>query len=388
MSYGLVDYGAMVGDRVRMTAYEEALRRVVTPSSVVLDIGAGTGVMALIAARLGARRVIAVEPNPLVRIGARLAVENGLADRITFVHGRSQEIEPAELADVVVCDLRGGLPTVAIHVAAIVDARRRLMKPGAVLLPVRDTLMAAPVEAAKVFADLVKPWREGPLGLGMSGAESAALNEGVVRLPEIDRMLGPGVELATLEYAEVESAGFHRKLELPVEREGVMHGLAVWFDTVLVEGVGFSTAPNLEKTVYGRLFLPLPEPAEVAAGDVVRASVRAVVEDDEYLWIWSGRVRGEDGSERAAFTSSSAFFNPENPAVLEVAHEGCVPALSGDGRLVGQVLQGMDGACSVAELADRLLDGHPGRFEYREDALAFVQSVVRRYGETMLRLDG
>src|SRR5687767_13382746 len=52
--YGLPGYGRMIADPVRMTAYEAALRRVVGPGSVVADIGAGPGIMSLIACRLGA----------------------------------------------------------------------------------------------------------------------------------------------------------------------------------------------------------------------------------------------------------------------------------------------------------------------------------------------
>lgn len=73
--YDLSAYGGMIADKVRMNAFEAALRRVVTAGSVVFDIGAGTGIMSLMAARMGARKVYAVEPSPLIRVGARLASE-------------------------------------------------------------------------------------------------------------------------------------------------------------------------------------------------------------------------------------------------------------------------------------------------------------------------
>ena len=57
--YSLADYGTMIADRVRLDAHAEALRRVVTPASIVLDVGAGTGVMSLLACKFGARRVYA-----------------------------------------------------------------------------------------------------------------------------------------------------------------------------------------------------------------------------------------------------------------------------------------------------------------------------------------
>jgi len=66
--YSLADYGTMIADRKRLDEYAEALRRLVTPRSIVLDIGAGTGVMSLLACKLGARRVYAIEPSPVIQI--------------------------------------------------------------------------------------------------------------------------------------------------------------------------------------------------------------------------------------------------------------------------------------------------------------------------------
>lgn len=385
--YDLGGFGAMIADSVRMGAYEEALREVVTPDSVVLDIGAGPGIMSLLAARMGARQVIAVEPNPLVRIGARLAVENGLEDRICFVHGLSQEIEMKEKADVVVADLRGGLPNVHAHIDALEDARHRLMKPGGVLIPLRDTVFTAPVQVEEAYSKLVSPWQDNAFGLKMAGAAGAILNQGALKLKSIDRLLGGGKPIATLEYMSVESPSIDAVVELQIEEVGVANGLSLWFETELIPGIGFSTAPDKEKTVYGRLFLPLSQPVEVDVGDRIHASVKAVIKKDENLWIWRGRVEATDGSKKASFASSTAFFNPETPAVREVFHESCTPSLSDDGRMVRNVLNGVDGNRSVTEIAIAILAEHPDRFEYDEDAVSFVRDVVERHGDTKLCLD-
>src|SRR3990167_6681712 len=67
MSYSsLHRHASMVFDEVRNRAYLEAMRRVITPASIVLDVGAGVGVLGLLAAKLGARKVYCVEPSPVV----------------------------------------------------------------------------------------------------------------------------------------------------------------------------------------------------------------------------------------------------------------------------------------------------------------------------------
>ncbi len=115
MSYSIADYGSMIADRVRMRAYEAALRRHVTPETVVLDLGCGTGIFSLLACRFGAARVYAIDPNPAVAVGRQLARDNGFGDRIKFFQARAEDVTLPELADLLVCDLRGILPFYGEH---------------------------------------------------------------------------------------------------------------------------------------------------------------------------------------------------------------------------------------------------------------------------------
>jgi protein arginine N-methyltransferase 1 len=59
--YDLIAYGDMIADKGRTSAYARALESLVVPESVVLDIGTGAGILALLACRAGAARVYAVE---------------------------------------------------------------------------------------------------------------------------------------------------------------------------------------------------------------------------------------------------------------------------------------------------------------------------------------
>src|SRR5215213_7026843 len=124
--YSLHFYGQMLADAPRMDAYAAALRRVIRPDSVVLDLGCGPGVFALLACELGARRVYAVEPDNVIELAREAAKVNGFADRIEFFQQMSTAITLPEQADVIVSDLRGVLPWYRQHIPSIVDARTRL----------------------------------------------------------------------------------------------------------------------------------------------------------------------------------------------------------------------------------------------------------------------
>lgn len=142
----------MFADDTRTTAYLAAIARAVQPGSVVVEIGTGVGYFAVAACRAGARRVYAIETHPAIELAERIAEENGCADRITFIRDDSRRVTLPELGDVLLSDLRGVLPPYESHFATIADARRRLIRPGATMIPSRDTLWAAPCLAPATWA--------------------------------------------------------------------------------------------------------------------------------------------------------------------------------------------------------------------------------------------
>src|SRR5581483_2265956 len=108
--YSAHDHGVMIADRARVGAYRRALERTVKPGHVVVDLGTGTGLLAVFACRLGARTVYAIEAEEIIDLARDIAAANGCADRIAFIRGHSTGVQLPERADVVVSDVHGALP--------------------------------------------------------------------------------------------------------------------------------------------------------------------------------------------------------------------------------------------------------------------------------------
>lgn len=208
--YDLAAYGAMIADAIRTDAYLAALRQSIDPNSVVLDIGAGTGIFALLACQLGARHVYAVEPSDQIGVARELAKDNGYGDRITFIQSLSSKISLPEPVDVVVSDLRGTLPLFQRHIPVMIDVRQRFLAANGVLIPQKDTLWAAVVEAPKLYQKVEQPWHNSPYGLNMAAARQRAINTTQKGLVTPEQFVVEPQVWATLDYRTIKTQRLSR----------------------------------------------------------------------------------------------------------------------------------------------------------------------------------
>jgi protein arginine N-methyltransferase 1 len=379
--YSVAGYGRMLADDVRMQAYEDALRRAVTPGCTVLDIGTGVGVTAILAARCGADRVYAVEPDDAIHVARAVAARNGYADRIEFIQALSTDVTLPRRADVVVSDLRGVLPLLGRHIPSIADARERHLAPGGALIPARDTLWAAVVEAPDVYQEYAEPWADPRWQLDLSPARKVVTSNWRKASLGPDALLAAPQQWGVLDYQTVTDPNVRATLRWRAERPGTAHGLSAWFDATLAEGVGFSNAPGRPEAIYGRAFFPFADPVPVDAGDAVSVELRAHLVGDDYVWAWNTSVcaGGDGGPLRARFRQSTLGAAPLAVADLRKAAEAHVPALRDDGAVDRFVLGCMDGRASVGDIARRLCAEFPGRFPALRDAHARVGALSRRY---------
>lgn len=314
--YSINGFGRMMADTERMRAYTEALRRSIRPDSVVIDIGTGTGILALIACRLGARRVYAIEPGDAIQVARACAADNGYAERIEFFQAQSFDVELPERADVIVSDLRGVLPPHRRHFDTISDARRRWLKPDGILIPQRDRLWAAAVTAPELYADYVAPWSGNGFGLSLDRARRMAVNAPRKAIVQPEQLLTEPRCWAELDYRGIEDADVSGSVEWIAEAPGTGHGLVLWFDTELIPGVSFSNAPGGRELIYGNLFLPWEEPVSLSPGDPIDVALQARQVDGDYIWRWNTRVSTPSGELKANFSQSTFFGVPLSGARL------------------------------------------------------------------------
>jgi len=371
----------MIADEVRMAAHRAAMQRAVRQDSVVVDLGAGIGVMSLIACQLGARRVYAIEPNDVVDVVRELAAANGFGDRIQIIQEPAERVTLPERADVVVSDLRGILPLYGQHIPALVDARQRFLAPDGVLIPQRDDIRVAVVSAERAYSETRRPWRGGATGFDMSAAERMTTNQLARVRIAADGVITPERTWTSIDYQTVTSPSARGTVSWTIESGAVGHGLRVWFDATLAPGIGFSNGPGRPETIYGAVFLPWSEPVSLAPGDAIVVALSADLLGQEYLWRWDTVVTAAaPAGVKARFRQSTFLGAPLGATNLRRRNPENVAKLSVEGRIAAFVLERMGNERRLGDIARDLHAQFPDRFADQAAALAEAAALASRYG--------
>jgi predicted nicotinamide N-methyase len=285
----------MMHDHERAVQYEAAIKQVVTADHLVLDIGTGSGMLALMAARVGAERVVACEGQPVVARTARRIVEGaGYADQVDVVPKMSTDlVVPGDLprrADVLVTEtVDCGLLGEGI-LASIGHAREHLLSDQAVIVPGRARVLAQLVESRTLFQKNAV----GELhGFDLSGFnELASLEYFDSRLRRHEhRVLTEPFEVFRFDFHRDGPAAQHATLRVAPTAAGACHAVVFWFELELVPGITVTNAPDHPTTHWKQAVQCLPHPVAVHPCDPLSVDVR-----HDGLRICFTGIRNEDGA--------------------------------------------------------------------------------------------
>ena len=270
---------AMLNDSVRTLAFMRAIRDAVRPDDVVLDIGTGTGVLAVAAAKAGARRVYAVEETVIGESAKALFRSNGVEDRVTLIAGRSSRISIPERATVLVSELLGNDIFDEQIIPVIRDARERLLTPDARLIPSRVSVFALPLEVppeeyAKYVPDVtsLRRWTTA-YDMEFAGLTGRQDHKASVFLPAQRTRtwirLGPPVRLTEIDLGLAARASVEGAAVSTMATPGALSGFLLYFNAELNAGLELSMHPDTagaESSWKSKIFL-LPRPSSVEPGE-------------------------------------------------------------------------------------------------------------------------
>ena len=370
MSEILKEHLGYVSDAGRTELFKTAVMNAVRPGDHVVDLGCGSGVLGLLCLHAGAGRVTAIDSTPALEIARESLTRAGWGPKVDFIHGYSTQVELAFKADVVICDNVGYFGFDYRLIQTLADARRRFLKPGGRLIPSRLRLLLGVVESEKCWR-LADGWQASGIPAEYQWLRRYGVNtKHAVNLAAVDVLAGP-VELACVDLHADNPDFYSWTAELTMARDGLMHGLAGWFECELVEGVWMTNSPTSAQAIKRQqAFLPIELPLPVKAGDVVSATVMARPVDS--LTAWEVRHPASGKTFRQSTWQGDLLMHDH----LFKSSPDYVPQLTRLAHARQFVLGSCDGHRTVRQIQEKVLLEYSNLFPSPSEITRFVMTTL------------
>ena len=303
----------MLNDGIRTEAFRDAIEKTVKPGDIVADVGAGTGILSLFAARAGAARVYAIERTPTIEQAKAIAKANGMQDQIEFISTEATKAKLPEKVDVIVSEWIGNGGVEEDMFPAVLSVRDRYLKPGGVMIPATMTAFLAPIESAGAFS-LIDDFKTDVYGFDYTPMRAKALDELHLTHFTPEQILAKAEVVATFDTHTVQEPYYQTSSIFTLVRDGRLHGLAGWFDSLIADGVKIQTSPDAPWTHWYHVYYPIPDAVAVRQAELVRTMIEAAPGVTNVAWRWKVEV----------FEGEKALKNNSPRATFEHGNDGQV----------------------------------------------------------------
>lgn len=287
----LYQHDRMLADTVRMDAYRAAIAKHVGPDDVVVDLGTGSGILAFLAARNGARRVHAVEHGEMIELAMATAKANSIAN-VEFHRTHSSRFDPGEPVDILLHEQIGDAAFDERVIDNIADLRDRLLKPGGKILPAYLSLYIEPVELTD-GADAPFLWQQEIDGISFANLASLADQQPqsyryrLFRPFPFKRLLAKPEPVVEIDLYDATPASLPKSISARREAivDGRLDGFAVYFEARFDDEIAFSSSPEDKITSWATPLLRV-SPRSVEAGEPIQLALSAedLARPDTWRW--------------------------------------------------------------------------------------------------------
>lgn len=361
-----------LADFRRRDLFRLALARLNLSSVSALDLGCGVGILGALCLEAGAAQVVGIDDGLVFNVAADVLKAEARGRSTSVLFARSEHITLSQTFDLVICDHVGFFGFDYGIVALLQDARRRFLKPGGRLIPAALDICIAAVTAPDMRRTVdasLSP--ETPQALRLLH-RYAVNRKHSTDLPP-DAVLGGPAVLGRIDFYAENPDTFSWAASLPIQRDGLLDGLAGWFDCLLSPNVRMTNSPlDPGRIDRSQAFLPIAEPLPLTAGDTVHAQV--VVRHAEQLISWT--VRHEPSGRRFRHSTFDGMIVSE--ADIRRRRPDSQPRPTALAGARAAILAYCDGNRSRREIEAAVIADHPDLFPTREAIVRFVADVLDR----------
>ncbi|XP_015061771.1 probable protein arginine N-methyltransferase 1.2 [Solanum pennellii] len=270
----------MLKDVVRTKTYQNVIYKnsFLFKDKVVLDVGAGTGILSLFCAKVGAKHVYAIECSSMADTAQEIVKLNGFSDVITVIKGKVEEIDlPVPQVDIIISEWMGYFLLYENMLDTVLYARDKWLVKDGVVLPDKASLYLTAIEDADYKEDKIEFWNS-VYGFDMSCIRKQAMMEPIVDTVDQNQIVTNCQLLKTMDISKMTSgdASFTAPFKLIAERDDYIHALVAYFDVSFTKChklLGFSTGPKSRSTHWKQTVLYLEDVITVCQGEAVVGSM-------------------------------------------------------------------------------------------------------------------
>lgn len=238
----LIMHQVMLGDSVRLHAYDQALRQTVRPGDIVVDVGSGTLILSLLALRHGAVHVYAIEGSPEVAaLAVAIAKRNHLEGRVTIIQGDARTVRLPTDVDVIVSEMMGNLGPEEQMAEVVAEVARRHLKPGGRVIPQR---VETRFQAIQFDAEGWGVWSDDFWGYSLSPVQDYAPPAAQLHFFTRRPLALSAPVIAADEVLGADPAAMPERLRLDITEPGTLHAVIGYFEATLADGVSLSNHPG------------------------------------------------------------------------------------------------------------------------------------------------
>lgn len=270
----------MLKDVVRTKTYQNVMYKnsFLFKDKVVLDVGAGTGILSLFCAKIGAKHVYAVECSSMADMAQEIVKLNGYSDVITILKGKVEEIElPVAKVDVIISEWMGYFLLYENMLNTVLYARDKWLVKDGLVLPDKASLYLTAIEDADYKEDKIEFWNN-VYGFDMSCIRKQSIMEPLVDTVDQNQIVTSCELLKTMDISKMTSGdvSFTAPFKLVAERDDYVHALVAYFDVSFTKChklMGFSTGPKSRATHWKQTVLYLEDVLTVCQGESIVGSM-------------------------------------------------------------------------------------------------------------------
>ncbi|XP_022933999.1 protein arginine N-methyltransferase 1.1 [Cucurbita moschata] len=270
----------MLKDSVRTKTYQNVIyqNKFLFKDKVVLDVGAGTGILSLFCAKAGAAHVYAVECSHMADMAKEIVEANGFSNVITVLKGKIEEIElPVARVDIIISEWMGYFLLFENMLNTVLYARDKWLVNDGLVLPDKASLYLTAIEDADYKEDKIEFWNS-VYGFDMSCIKRQALVEPLVDTVDQNQIVTNCQLLKTMDISKMApgDASFTAPFKLIAERDDYIHALVAYFDVSFTKChklTGFSTGPRSRATHWKQTVLYLEDVLTICEGESITGSL-------------------------------------------------------------------------------------------------------------------